>query len=100
MNTRMLVVLFLLLPCSLSARTHHARLNSGSELRDWCEHRSARYFKANKLQAYNWTASTINKNNYFETTGEWRVKHKTVKVMCRAKQGATRRQATFYILPE
>ena len=95
-----LVILALFPALTSSAKTDHSHINSGSELRDWCEQRSDRYFNSKKLKHYNWSASTINKNNYFETSGEWRVEGKRMKVFCRARKGSTKRQASFHIVAD
>ena len=100
MHKRILLIFLTLLPFTVTAKTDQGRIMSGSDLRDWCKTRSDKYFKSKKLEHFNWSASTINNNNYFETSGEWRVENKKVQVLCRAKKGATKRQATFQVVKE
>lgn len=99
MSKRSLLFLGLLFPLMAFARTDRSHLTSGSDLRDWCMHKSSRYFSAKGLKHYNWTASTLNKDNFLETSGEWRVDNRKVRVVCRVKKGAHKRYATFAIDP-
>lgn len=92
-----LLLVCLMSPMMVFAKGKHSNLNTGSELRDWCMHKSSSYFSARGQKHYNWTASTLNKDNFLETSGEWRVENRKVKVMCRVKKGAHKRHATYAI---
>ncbi|MDH5180630.1 MAG: hypothetical protein OEZ39_19355 [Gammaproteobacteria bacterium] len=90
MYKRILVILLLTLPVCVSAKAKGHQIKTGSDLQHWCEKRSAKYLKAKKLQFYNWTASTVNTNNVYETRGEWRTREHNFRFRCQAKKGTSK----------
>ena len=97
MSKRILLLICLIAPTLVFAKGKHSHLNTGSELRDWCKHKSSNYFSAKGLKHYNWTAATLNEDNFLVTKGEWLVERERIKVICRVKPGAHKRYATFAI---
>ena len=64
-----------------------AYIESASQFQKWCKYLSYRHFRQKKLQAYNWTASTIRELNDYQTTGSWKVNREKRDVYCSIRVG-------------
>jgi hypothetical protein len=83
-----IAILFVLSAGVLSAKSQKEMyIETASQFQKWCKHLSYRHFRRKKLQAYNWSASTIRQLNDYQTTGSWKVNRKKRQVLCQIRIG-------------
>ncbi len=78
---------------------HHEdlRINSATELRDWCRDESQAVLAGRGLAPANWTASYWDQENVLMVRGKWRVADGEVTVDCSVARGAEARFASVSI---
>lgn len=87
----------LLAPCLCFAHEEELPINSGSELRDWCQLESEAWFVGRGASPFNWTATHVERGNTLVVEGKWRVDGEMIDVECRAARGARRRYAVMTV---
>lgn len=96
----LLLFAIFLAPSFTSAHDEELPVNSGAELRDWCQHESEAYFVGRGASPFNWTASHVERGNTLVVEGKWRVDGELINVECRAARGAQRRYAVMEVKTE
>lgn len=99
-------VLVLLAACSSSTWADEAVyykevvIQNTAELKDWCKQESERFYVAQDLTPYNWTASWWTKGNFLHVKGTWHVNEEVAVIRCSVRRGASERYATWQIVQE
>ncbi len=70
-------------------------INTGIELRDWCEAVSEASFIGKGVRPSNWSATFWAEGNVLLVKGSWRVDSQEVTVECRIARGAQTRYASI-----
>ena len=73
------------------------RVESSAIVKQWCQKKSAEYFKERKITPYNWSASWWDEENSILVEGEWRVESRKALVSCRAERGTLLKHAVMTV---
>jgi hypothetical protein len=95
MAALLIVATLLSLAPRVSEHPDTTPINTGSELREWCQAESEARFVGESRTAYNWTARHFERGNTLIVEGRWRVDGEDVVVECRVARGARREYATM-----
>jgi hypothetical protein len=97
MRTMPALLLGLIVCQAIAGHRGDLRINSGTELRDWCKEASEESLIGRGLTPFNWTASYWDQADTLMVKGQWRISDSAVTVECSIARGGEAQSASLSI---
>ena len=95
MKRSLLALICVMTGAAAMAHYEDMPINTGIELRDWCEAVSEASFIGKGIRPSNWSATVGVEGNVLLVKGSWRIDSQEVTVECRVARGAQTRYASI-----